>query len=118
MDQIIELAGRLGKSIAQSPQAEKLRAARAELDAREDVRNLLAEYQQHSDKIAELQEQNKPIEVDDKHRLQDLHERLIGNEVFKQFTSAQFDYVDLMRKVNQAIADQLGDTEGPAPAEA
>ena len=118
MDQAIELAVRLGRSIAQSPQAQKLRTARAELDTKEDIKALLAEYQKQSDKVAELQEQNKPIEVDDKHKLQGLHEQLVGNDVFKQFTSAQVDYVDMMRKVNQAIADQLGEIEGDAPGEA
>ncbi len=111
MDPIIELADKLGRSIAESPQAARLREARQELDKHQDVKKLLQDYQAQSEKIDKLEEANKPVEVADKHSLQELHDQLVSSDVFKKFTAAQVDYVDLMRKVNDALRKQLGQTE-------
>ena len=111
MSAIMELAEQLGKAISDSPQAKALRDARAGLNQQPVVLKLLQEFQAQSDKIAQLEEANKPIEVEDKRRLQALHEQLIGNDVFKKYTMAQMEYVDLLRKVNQALDAQLGTTE-------
>lgn len=112
MSACIELARRLGKAIAESPQAEALRAARAELDANPDLVEALNDYQQQAEKIEQLEEEQKPVEIGDKHRLQELNDRLVGSEVFKRFTAAQVEYIDLMRKVNEALQAELAETEG------
>ena len=111
MDEITQLAERLGKAVAASVEATKLREARKALDAASDVSKTLDEYREQSEKVARLDTENKPVEVEDKHKLRDLHEKLVSSEVFKQFTAAQVDYVDMMRKVNGALQSQLADTE-------
>ena len=111
MNEIIELAERLGRAISDSPQAAGLREARSELDKHEDVKELLKEFQAQSEKIARLEDENKPIEVDEKHKLQGLQEKLVSHDVFKKYTAAQVEYVDLMRKVNQTLRKQLSKTE-------
>ena len=50
--------------------------------------------------------------VDDKHKLQQLNAALVASDLFKTFTAAQMEYVDLMRKVNQALRDELAAIEG------
>ena len=114
VDEIINLADRLGKAINDSPQAAKLQAARQELDKQEDIKLLLRDFHAQSEKMAKLEEANKPIEVDDKHRLQELQDKLISQEVFKKFTAAQVEYVDLMRRVNETLRKQLAKTEKDA----
>ena len=111
MDEIVELAQKLGKAIAASAASAKLRAARKALDAEPDLTRTFEEYRKQSEKVALLEAENKPVEVDDKHRLQDLHDKLISSETFKRYTAAQVDYVDMMRKVNEALQDNLGETE-------
>ena len=111
MDEITQLAERLGKAIAASAEATKLREARKALDAASDVSKTLDDYREQSEKVARLDTENKPVEVEDKHKLRDLHEKLVSSEVFKLFTAAQVDYVDMMRKVNGALQSQLADTE-------
>jgi cell fate (sporulation/competence/biofilm development) regulator YlbF (YheA/YmcA/DUF963 family) len=108
VNDIIDMAARLGKAIARSPQAETLRKARAAMNAQNDVMQLLRDFQKQSERIAELQENDKPIEVEEKHKLDELHEQLLAKDVFKSFTAAQVEYVDLMRKVNEAISMELG----------
>ena len=112
MNEIVELAERLGKAIASSAQAGNLRAARKAMDAQPAIAGALNDYQAQAEKVAKLREENKPIEIDDKHRLQELQDKLLAQEVFKKFTAAQVEYVDLMRKVNQAIGKPLAETEG------
>jgi len=112
MSAITELAGRLGKTIASSPEAIALRDARKALNAQPDVAQLLKDFQAQSDKIQQLTADNKPVEVDDKHALQELQDKLVASEVFKKYTAAQVNYIDLMRQVNQAIQAELAPTEG------
>ena len=111
MSEIIDLANQLGRAIATSPQAQKLREARKGLSSQTDLVKLLGQYHEQSDKMAALEADNKVIEVEDKHKLQDMHDKLAASETFKVFTSAQMDYVDLMRQVNSAIRKQLAETE-------
>ena len=47
----------------------------------------------------------------DKHRLQELNDKLVASQEFKKFTAAQVEYVDLMRKVNEEIRRELAETE-------
>ena len=102
-----ELARRLGKAIADSPEATAYRAARDELAADADLSQTLEDYQQQARKIAQLEAEQKPVEVDDKHKLQELNAKLVAADLFKQFTATQVEYVDLMRKVNQALRNEL-----------
>ena len=110
-DAIIDLAKRLGKAIADSPTASDLRDVQKALDNEPQVTKLLKDFQAQSDKIAESESQQKPVEVQDKHKLQELHEKLVSSAVFKKYTAAQVEYVDLMRKVNDAIGSQMAQTE-------
>ncbi|HUT57052.1 MAG TPA: YlbF family regulator [Phycisphaerae bacterium] len=112
MNEIIQIAERLGNAVAQSAQAASLRAARKAFDEQPDAEKLLADYQAQADKIAQLDSQAKPVEVEDKHKLQELHDKLVANELFKRLTAAQVEYVDLMRRVNNALRRALAETEG------
>jgi len=113
VEDIIAMAERLGKAISASPQAAALRQAQAALRADEAASKLLADYQAHREKVAALEAEQKPVEVEDKHRTEDLHRKLIGTETFKTFTAAQVEYVDVMRRVNDAIRAQMGDPQSP-----
>ena len=95
-ESIIEMAEKLGRAISTSGPAAKLGEARKELDGQKDVLEMLKQYQEQSLKIEQLEHENKPVEVEDKHRLRELHEKLVASDVFKRFTGAQVEYVDLM----------------------
>ena len=117
MNTIIELAEKLGKAIADSPQAAAMRTAREELNRHQDAIQLLKDYQDQIEKIAKLETEQKAVEVDDKHKLQTLQDKLLASEAFKKFTAVQVEYVDLMRKVNDAMQRQLSGTEGAGEPE-
>jgi len=111
MRHIIELAERLGKLIADSPQAATLRQARKAVNDEPEIAQALKDFQAHSEKIAGLEAEQKPVEADDKRKLRELHEKLVASAPFKALSSAQVEYVDLMRKVNEALQKQLAEVE-------
>ena len=111
MSAIIELSRRLGQAIADSPQAAAMRTAREEMNKDAAASQLLKDFREHADKIARLEDENKPIEVADKQKFRDLQARLASSEAFKKYTAAQVEYIDLMRKVNVALEQQLSATE-------
>ena len=117
MQHIVELAERLGKAIAESPQTQALNAARAKMNANAETVQILADYQGHVEKVAQLESDNRPIEVEDKQKLKGYEESLLGRAEFKAFTAAQVEYVDLMRKVNDAMHKQLAGAEGDQAAD-
>jgi len=108
MSAITEMADRLGKLIAESSQFKAIQAAEKELNDNAEAKKLMEEYGLHADKVSKLEAENKPIEVADKHKLQELRDKLSASDVFKRYTAAQVDYVDMMRQVNQAIQKHLG----------
>lgn len=111
MEAIVRLAERLGSTIAESPQATTLRQARKAMEDQADLSGTLKDFQAQSEKIAALEAEQKPIEVEDKQKLQNLHNTLIASETFKKLSAAQVEYVDLMRRVNEALQKKLMEGE-------
>lgn len=107
MQDIVQLATRLGKAIAEAPQTQAMSAARAKMNADSETVQILSDYQQLVERVANLERENKPIEVNDKHSLKDFETKLLAKELFKSFTAAQVEYVDLMRKVHEAMQREL-----------
>ena len=114
MASITELAEQLGKAIAQSPQAGRLREAAELVRQDPEASNLLAQFRRQATEIARKEAEQKPIEPEEKRKLGDLQRRLASREALKKFTSAQVDYVDLMRTVNETIYSELDQTEQAA----
>ena len=106
MDEILNLATRLGKLIAADPRAQRMAAARDALEKSAADRQLLSDYQEQQQRIGELEASGKPIEPEDKRKLADLHARVAGSEVLKGLLKAQMDYVDLMTGVSRRIEEE------------
>lgn len=111
MQAILALTERLGKAIAESPQAQKLTEARTSIDNDPELQKLLQDYQQQARKIQQAEQQGQPVEVDDKHLLSELQTKLANSDEFKAFSAAQVDYIDLMRKVNAKLSECLAEIE-------
>ena len=114
VDDILDLATRLGKHIASDPRGHAMAQARDALEKSADDRQLLADYQSQQQKIHELEVGGKPIEADDKRRLADLHGKVISSQVIKDLLKAQTDYVELMTQVSSRIEHEALGGTGPA----
>jgi len=106
MDEILDLAGKLGKLIAADPRAKRMSDAHAALEESLDDKRLLSDYEKVQREIHTLEQAGKPIEPDDKRALADLHAKVAGSEVIKALIKAQVDYAELMQAVSQRIEQE------------
>ncbi len=100
---ILDTAATLGKLIAEHPATQKLEGLVKQLEADTDAQRLMNDLNRHNQTLAEKQAQGKPIEVEDKRKLQELQQAVGVNPILRDFQIAQMDYVDLMRKVDDLI---------------
>ena len=107
MQEIIELAEKLGTAIAASPRYAALTEARNKLRAVPQASHLLRDFQEQAHKIARLEAETKPVEVADKHRLEALQQEIAGNDALKELMRVQADFSELMTRVNHAMAAPL-----------
>jgi cell fate (sporulation/competence/biofilm development) regulator YlbF (YheA/YmcA/DUF963 family) len=107
MTDIIQMAEQLGKAISAAPEASAMQEARKTVTAKPELRQMLNDYQQQVNRIGKLEHEGKPIEPADKQKLQSLHDKLIADPAFKKLTEAQMNYVELLRKVSNAMRTQL-----------
>ena len=106
MDEILELAAKLGKLMASDPRAQAMTAARKKLEESLQDRELINDYESQQKKVAELEAAGKPIEPQDKRKIADLHAKVVGSEIIKGLMKAQTGYVELMSAVSRRIEEQ------------
>ena len=107
MEHLIEMAKKLGEQIAAHERTALLQKAQQEINEDPEAIKLIEEYQQQAIKIQELEKQQKPIEVEDKHKLQELEQGISSNAKLVELTRRQVDFVEMMRKVKENIDGQL-----------
>ena len=107
-DQIMTAATDLGKLIAEHDAAKKFDALVKRLRDDTEAQRVLNDYNRHLTMIQEKETSGKPIEVADKHKLESLQGAMVQNALLRDFQLVQMDYMDLMRKVDEAM-------QGPTP---
>jgi len=104
--QIIEAAEALGKLISSHDTASRFQDASQKLRENVEAQRLLNDFNRQVMTISQKEAEGKPIEVDDKRKLEQLQKQVIHNALLRDFQTAQMDYVDLMRKIDAAIFGQ------------
>ncbi|MEX0654531.1 MAG: YlbF family regulator [Phycisphaeraceae bacterium] len=112
-DDILQAARELGEQISQHEAAKKFEAVIARLRDDQEAQRLLNDYNRHLQTLSEKEMNQQPIEVDDKARLSELQKKVVTHPVLRDLQRAQMDYVDLMRRVDEAMTGQTPDA---APA--
>lgn len=107
MQTVLDQARDLGRNIAEHPRAKSYVEAATAIRADKDARTLLESYERHAEHMRQLEESGKPVEVADKHKLNDLQAKVIGNDNIKNFMRAQADYVDLMNRIHKAMNEAM-----------
>ncbi len=107
MEEILELASKLGTAIANNNRYKAFKEAEEELKKDNVAKEISEELEKQSQKIHELEKNLKPVEVEDKRKLQQLKEKVASNQSIQKFLKAQTDYVELMTKVNENIEATL-----------
>ena len=111
MEDIISHARELGKKIAAHPRCSDFMNATREVAADTEAQRILKEYQEQVTNIRRLEVEQKPIEVEDKHKLADCEAAVAGNELLKTMMKHQADYVEMMTRINNAIDEAVQQAE-------
>ena len=107
MDKLIELSKRLGRQIAVHERAVLMQEAQKALQEDADARQLVEDFQKQAEKIHKLEQANQPVEVSDKHQLEAYETQMSGNHKIREFSRRQADYVEMMRKIWDAIHNEI-----------
>lgn len=114
-EQILEAARKLGQMIAEHPATQRLEDALRRLQQDTESQRALNDYNRHLQKLAEKEARGQPIEVEDKRQLEQLQKAVVMNPTLRELQMVQMDYVDLMRRVDEAMAG-AGGLEPPSGA--
>ncbi len=112
MDEILKLAGMLGRAIGTSPQFTALRECELKARADKNIQEVTAAYEAQLRKIAQLEQEQAPIEPEEKKNLLDLRERVHAMPYLQELLRVQADYTELMDKVNRQIGAELQIEDG------
>jgi cell fate (sporulation/competence/biofilm development) regulator YlbF (YheA/YmcA/DUF963 family) len=113
-DEVLGLAQQLGEAIRRHPRYVGLREADARVRQDKSATEALDAYNKAAADLGRKEREGKPIDVEDKRRLQKLHEAVAANETVKSFMRTHADYAELMRKMNDAIMQAIGEPDEPA----
>lgn len=116
MDDIIADAAALGKKIAAHPTMKAFIDAVNALKADSEAESLLKKYQVKSREIDTKASQGKPVEVDEKRELAELQHKVAGNDKIKAVSRCETDYLDMMRRINEAIDRAAVEAHGESAA--
>ena len=116
--EILAEAKKLGEMLKGHPAVEKLEKVVKELQDDTEAQRVLNDYNRFALKIQEKEEKAQPIEVDEKHKLADLHKQVVMNKVLQEFQMAQMDYSDLLRQVDSVMMNEISPATPGTPGAA
>jgi cell fate (sporulation/competence/biofilm development) regulator YlbF (YheA/YmcA/DUF963 family) len=114
LEEVMHLARQLGEAIRRHPRYVGLREADARVRQDKSATEALDAYNKAAADLGRKEREGKPIDVEDKRRLQRLHESVAANETVKAFMRTHADYAELMRRMNDAILQAIGAADEPA----
>jgi cell fate (sporulation/competence/biofilm development) regulator YlbF (YheA/YmcA/DUF963 family) len=118
-EEILKTARQLGEMIGEHPAAKKYETVLKKLQDDTAAQRALTDYNRHAQSLARKEHEGKPIEVEDKRKLDALQKAVMTNDVLGELQMAQMDYLDLMRKVDDAMSPpEVAPPEVPPGAEA
>lgn len=106
--EITDAAAQLGTLISKHDAAAKFEAIIKNLKDDVEAQRLLNDYHRQLVALGEKESQGQPIEVEDKRRLTALQDQVTQHPLLRNFQIVQMDYLDLMRRVDEAIATHSG----------
>ena len=113
MDEVLELARRLGQAIRQHPRYALLREAEKKVLADAAAVKIQEDLEKQLHRMHDLEASNQPVEVADKRELARLQDLARSNPALQQLLKVQADYFEMMNRVNRTILTELQPGERP-----
>jgi cell fate (sporulation/competence/biofilm development) regulator YlbF (YheA/YmcA/DUF963 family) len=113
-EQIQEKAKELGQLIADHEATQRLEEAGRALDNDQDAQQLVNQFNQQLQELAQKQQSGQPIEAHEKQQLQQIQQQVATNIKVQNLQQAQMDYLDLVRQAFAKVTEEAGGGEGEA----
>ncbi|MEM1353367.1 MAG: YlbF family regulator [Planctomycetota bacterium] len=107
--EILDQATKLGELIAEHDTAKRLEQAVAGLQNDLNAQRAMTDLNRYAQSLEQKARQGQPIEVEEKRKLESLETAVVTNPLLTGMQKAQMDYVDLLRKVDEAITGKTPD---------
>jgi cell fate (sporulation/competence/biofilm development) regulator YlbF (YheA/YmcA/DUF963 family) len=111
--QILSEADKLGQLVAQHPAVDKYKQAQKAVTDDPDAARTMAEFERQLESLARQEASGMGITDAQRQQLESLQSRIVSNIKVKALNMAQVEFIDLLRKVNQAIQGKLVDVSAP-----
>ena len=111
-NQILAEADRLGQLVAQHPAVERYKNAQKAVAEDADANRTMAEFERQLESLARQEQTGMPVTDAQRQQLESLQSRIVSNVKVKNLNMAQVDFIDLLRKVNQAIQSKVVEAGG------
>ena len=116
MEEILAQAEKLAALLKEDPRFVALRRIENQVLSDVEARTLAERYEQSRLGLLHKEQALEPVSVEEKRKLQDLHEQMTSREDFRELAEAQRAYYELMDAVNGTIQGAL--SEGSRGSEA
>jgi cell fate (sporulation/competence/biofilm development) regulator YlbF (YheA/YmcA/DUF963 family) len=114
--QILAEADKLGHLVAQHPAVERYKQAQKAVSEDPDATRALSDFERQFETLARQEQSGMPITDAQRQQLEATQSRIVSNIKVKALNMAQVEFIDLLRKVNQAIQGKVADMAGGGAA--
>ena len=115
-NQILAEADKLGQLVAQHPAVERYKNAQRAVAEDPDANRTMAEFERQLETLARQEQTGMPVTDAQRQQLETLQSRIVSNVKVKNLNMAQVDFIDLLRKVNQAVQSKVVEAGGMGSA--
>ena len=110
--QILAEADKLGQLVAQHPAIERYKQAQKAVADDPDANRAMADFEQQLEKLSRQEQSGMPVTDAQRQQLEAVQSRIVSNIKVKALNMANVEFVDLLRKVNQAIQGKVAEAVG------
>ena len=114
--QILAEADKLGQLVAQHPAVERYKSAQRVVAEDPDANRTMAEFERQLETLARQESSGMPVTDAQRQQLESLQSRIVSNVKVKNLNMAQVEFIDLLRKVNQAVQSKVVEAGGMGAA--
>lgn len=115
--QIMDEAAKLGDLVAEHPAVGRYKEARKAVEQDTEANRLMSEFDRQLESLARQQASGMPVTDAQQQQLEGLQSRIVSHLKIKNLNLAQVEFIDLLRRITQAIQRQLNLQEGAAAAQ-
>ena len=107
--QIMSEADKLGNLVAQHPAVDKYKQAQKAVMEDPDASRTMQEFERQYETLIRQEQSGMPVTDAQRQQLEAVQSRIVSNIKVKALNMAQVEFIDLLRKVNQAIQAKVVD---------